>query len=91
MPARELVAAFDEIVDVLGLATSVTDGDDGEAIAQLGSLFGIEGATVDDLVALRDTARAGRDWAESDAIRDGLAALNISIEDTPDGARWHRG
>ncbi|MEN8239653.1 MAG: cysteine--tRNA ligase [Actinomycetota bacterium] len=88
--AGELVAAFDEIVDVLGLATNVADGDDKEAITQLGNRFGVEGASIDDLVALRDTARADRDWAVSDAIRDGLAALKITIEDTPDGARWHR-
>ncbi|MCL1588080.1 MAG: cysteine--tRNA ligase [Actinomycetia bacterium] len=91
MPAGALVAGYDEIVGVLGLAPSVKHEDDGPAIALLGSRFGIENATVDDLVALRDTARAGKDWAVSDDIRDGLAALNISIEDTPDGARWHRG
>jgi len=85
-----LVAAFDEIVGVLGLDTSGGDGGGGEAIARLGTTFGIEGATIDDLVALRDTARADKDWALSDAIREGLAALKISIEDTPDGTRWHR-
>ena len=89
-PAGELVAAYDEIVGVLGLTTNTANGDDEEAIAQLGIRFGIEGATIDDLVALRDTARADRQWETSDAIRDKLAALNITIEDTPDGARWHR-
>jgi cysteinyl-tRNA synthetase len=92
-PAGELVAAYDEIVGVLGLApVTVNDDDDEEeeAVRRLGSQFGIEDGTVDDLVALRDTARADRDWAVSDTIRDGLAGLNITIEDTPDGARWHR-
>jgi cysteinyl-tRNA synthetase len=89
-PADGLVAAFDEIVGVLGLPAPVSDHDDEEAIAQLGGRFGIENATIDELVALRDTARVERDWAVSDAIRDGLAALNVSIEDTPDGTRWHR-
>lgn len=91
LEAGELVAAFDEIVGVLGLESKVTEDDDGYAIAELGSRFGFEGATIDDLVRLRDTARSERDWAVSDAIRDGLAAMKISIEDTPDGARWHRG
>jgi len=92
MPAGELVAAFDEIVGVLGLERTVADGgDDEEAVAHLGSQFGIPDATIDDLVALRDTARGDRDWTVSDAIRDGLAVLKITIEDTPDGARWHRG
>jgi cysteinyl-tRNA synthetase len=90
MSAGGLVAAYDEILDVLGLGTKVTDDADIAAVARLGQRFGIDSANVDDLVALRDTARADRDWAVSDAIRDGLAALDISIEDTPDGTRWHR-
>ncbi len=91
MGAGGLVAAYDEIVRVLGLGTVAAIDGDGEAVARLGSSFGIEGATIDDLVALRETARADRDWGVSDAIRDGLATLNITIEDTPDGTRWHRG
>jgi cysteinyl-tRNA synthetase len=35
-------------------------------------------------------ARDEKDWAKADAIRDGLAELGITIEDTADGARWHR-
>ncbi len=38
----------------------------------------------------RAQARAGRDWARADAIRDELAGRGIAIEDTPDGARWKR-
>ena len=90
VPAGALVAAYDEIVAVLGLAAGVVDGNDEAAIARLGSRFGIERATVDDLVASRDNARSVQDWARSDEIRDELAALRITIEDTPDGARWHR-
>ena len=36
----------------------------------------------------RAAARERKDFAASDAIRDGLAALGISIEDTPQGQRW---
>jgi cysteinyl-tRNA synthetase len=88
--AGELVAAYDEITGILGLTASSESRDDGDAIMGLGSEFGIDAATVDDLVALRDTARVDKDWATSDAIRDGLAGLGITIEDTSDGARWHR-
>jgi cysteinyl-tRNA synthetase len=42
------------------------------------------------LVAAREAARAARDWAESDRIRDELAALGIAVEDTRDGQRWRR-
>ena len=38
----------------------------------------------------REAARAARDWAASDRLRDELAALGISVEDTRDGQRWRR-
>jgi len=36
----------------------------------------------------RTAARERKDFAASDAIRDGLAALGITIEDTAQGPRW---
>ena len=36
----------------------------------------------------RTAARARKDFAASDAIRDGLASLGITIEDTAQGPRW---
>lgn len=48
---------------------------------------------VDGLVAhlleQRTAARAAKDWAAADAIRDTLAALGLTIEDTPSGPRWN--
>jgi cysteinyl-tRNA synthetase len=41
---------------------------------------------LDDRVA----ARAARDWAASDRLRDELAAHGIAVEDTRDGQRWRR-
>ncbi len=47
---------------------------------------------LDGLIALaleqRTAARARKDFAASDAIRDSLTALGITIEDTPTGSRW---
>ncbi|MFI7419655.1 cysteine--tRNA ligase [Nonomuraea sp. NPDC049684] len=47
---------------------------------------------VDALVAValeqRKAARARKDYAAADAIRDQLAAAGITVEDTPHGARW---
>lgn len=37
------------------------------------------------LVAAREAARAGRNWQESDRLRDALAALGWRVMDTPDG------
>jgi cysteinyl-tRNA synthetase len=42
------------------------------------------------LLDARAAARAARDWAASDRIRDELGALGIAVEDTRDGQRWRR-
>jgi cysteinyl-tRNA synthetase len=87
--AEPLIAAFDEMIGVLGLEESeeVEDVDVSAAAAAVG----VPGADVDALVALREEARTERDWGRADAIRDALADAGVVIEDTPDGARWHRG
>ena len=36
----------------------------------------------------RQQARARKDYAAADAIRDGLDAIGVRVEDTPTGARW---
>jgi len=36
----------------------------------------------------RAAARADRDWARADALRDRLAEAGVVVEDGPDGARW---
>jgi cysteinyl-tRNA synthetase len=44
--------------------------------------------TIELALRQRQTARERKDFAASDAIRDGLAALGITLEDTPQGPRW---
>ncbi len=36
----------------------------------------------------RTTARAGKDWASADAVRDRLTAAGVEVTDTPDGPQW---
>ncbi len=43
---------------------------------------------VDVLLVLRSSARAEKRWADSDAIRDGLAGAGIEVRDTADGVEW---
>jgi cysteinyl-tRNA synthetase len=49
-------------------------------------------SAVDALIALlleqREAARARKDFAAADSIRDRITAMGISIEDTPQGPRW---
>ncbi len=75
-----LVQLFDDIVfGVLGLR-------DDEAAA------GGSGKVVDGLMQMvleqRAAAKAAKDWATSDHIRDSLKALGITVKDTKDGAEW---
>jgi cysteinyl-tRNA synthetase len=52
-------------------------------------------STVDDLVSLaleqRAAARARKDWAGADAVREQLNKAGIVVEDTPNGPRWSIG
>ncbi len=45
---------------------------------------------IDAAVAERQAARANRDFASADRIRDELLAEGVVIEDTPEGPRWRR-
>ena len=43
-----------------------------------------------DLLSQRDRARAARDWATADALRDELAEQGIEVTDSPSGTTWRR-
>jgi cysteinyl-tRNA synthetase len=45
---------------------------------------------IEQLLAAREAARAARDFAASDRLRDELATLGVTVEDTRDGQRWRR-
>ena len=82
-------------------SSSLTKEDAGEiagTIERLNTVFGVFGQTeavmldgdVEKLITERREARARRDFARSDAIRDELDAQGIVLEDTPAGTRWRR-
>ncbi len=45
-------------------------------------------ALVQTMIAQRADARAAKDWAAADRIRDAIAAAGIALEDGPDGTHW---
>ncbi|MFQ5469456.1 MAG: cysteine--tRNA ligase [Gammaproteobacteria bacterium] len=46
---------------------------------------------IDELIAKRNQARADKDFAEADRIRDELKHLGVILEDGPGGTTWRRG
>ena len=51
---------------------------------------GLDDAAIEAAIEARKQARANRDFAAADAIRDDLAANGILLEDGPDGTTWRR-
>jgi cysteinyl-tRNA synthetase len=69
----------------------------GDPVKWLQGEFAERGITVraswrdpDEQIAARTAARARKDFAESDRIRDDLAAQGIILEDNPGGTTWRR-
>ena len=67
-----------------------------DLIAELGGVLGLFNKKSDDnlseeiekLIEARQAARAAKNWAEADAIRDKLKEMNIELKDTPAGVKW---
>ena len=69
---------------LLGLLTE----DPGQWIARRRGGAPIDATAVQALVDQRLAARAARNWAESDRLRDALAAMGISLKDSKEGTAW---
>jgi cysteinyl-tRNA synthetase len=74
--ARDALRSMDQVLGIIELARR-KDGTDQELAAW------VEGK-----LAERQQARADRDFARADTIRDELVEAGIIVEDTPQGARW---
>ena len=78
---KALVDLFDNVVyGVLGLRDEET-AEDGKAVKTIDGLINM-------VLEQRKAAKAAKDWATSDRIRDDLKALGVLIKDTKDGTEW---
>ncbi|MDQ0615730.1 cysteinyl-tRNA synthetase [Microbacterium sp. W4I4] len=70
------------MVEVLGLddASGASEG--------AGATASALDALVRTMIDQRAQARADKDWAAADRIRDAIAAAGITLEDSPDGTHW---
>jgi len=83
--ASKLASLLVEFANVLGLLTQ-----EAEKFLQGDNGSDSEVAEIEALILQRNTARANKDWANADDARDKLAALNIVLEDGPDGTVWRK-
>ncbi|WP_457948386.1 cysteine--tRNA ligase [Pseudarthrobacter sp. alpha12b] len=80
--ARNAMHAVVLMTDVLGL--NAVAGSAAVSTREADAL----GVLVEAQLAARAAARAEKDWAASDAIRDTLNQAGVVVEDGPDGATW---
>ena len=71
------------LVEILGIRTETIATGEGNEDA----LRPFEQA-VDFILEMRRTAKANKDWATSDLIRDRLAQIGFDVKDTKDGFEW---
>lgn len=80
--ARDALHAVTTMTEVLGLnAVAGTDAGNSKEAAALDVLVQAQ-------LEARAAARADKNWAASDAIRDTLNQAGVVVEDGPDGATW---
>jgi len=81
--AAALAAQMRKLGEVLGVLQL-----DADAFLQGGATSAVDAAAVEALIAARLQARAEKNWAESDRIRDQLTAMGVVLEDGKGGTTW---
>jgi cysteinyl-tRNA synthetase len=86
--AAELAALLRELGGILGILQ-----DDPEAYLRggAGGDDGLSDQAIDEMIRQRQEAKAAKEWAEADRIRDELKARGVVLEDSPQGTTWRRG
>ncbi len=74
--AAALAAAVGQITDAVGLVLRADVADDADLPAEITAL-----------AADRNAARAAKDWAQSDALRDQIQAAGYVVEDSAEGTK----
>lgn len=82
--ANQLASRLKQLAGVLGLLAQ-----DPETFLQ-GEANNDEVAEIEALIAQRNEAKANKNWAVADEVRDKLKAMNIVLEDTPNGTTWRK-
>ena len=76
---KDLYQTF--LIDILGIKTDIVEGSNANALEPFEK-------AVDLLLHIRNDAKAKKDWATSDLIRDKLKEIGFDVKDTKDGFEW---
>ena len=82
------LAAFQLVADALGLLSTDVHSFQEEVKTKRCAAMGIELADIEAKVAARTNARANKDWAESDRLRDELEHAGVVLMDGTEGTSW---
>ena len=75
---EEAKRVFDDLLEVLGVNLTVEKAGDSKLVEGLMEM----------VIEIRQTARKNKDFTTADLIRDKLKELGVTLEDTPQGAKW---
>ena len=81
--AAALAGRMKDLAGILGILQMEPD-----AFLQAGAAGKVDAAEVEALIAARLQARADKNWAESDRIRDQLNGMGVVLEDSKGGTTW---
>ncbi|MGM9833935.1 MAG: DALR domain-containing protein, partial [Candidatus Limisoma sp.] len=76
---KDLYQTF--LIDILGIKTDIVEGSNANALEPFEK-------AVDLLLQIRNDAKAKKDWATSDLIRDKIKEIGFDVKDTKDGFEW---
>ena len=82
------LAAFQLVADALGLLSTDVHSFQEEVKTKRCAAMGIELADIEAKVAARTNARANKDWAESDRLRDELEHAGVVLMDGAECTSW---
>lgn len=76
-------AVYEDMADILGILVADESKIGAEDTGMVEDLMKL-------IIELRQQARASKDWATADKIRDDLKAIGVTLEDSPTGIRWKK-
>ena len=77
---KKVYALYTKMAGIIGIFEQKADASDD----------GLTDGLMELILSIRQEARANKDWATADKIRDGLKEFGIEIEDSKAGARWKK-